>query len=352
MYFLLKTRRGIILIFLIFFLCGCGATYNRTEMIEGTYYPNGEVILFVFLGESCIGSQIKVNQSINFHELGDYEKNFFCMEHNKSKYKVVKAKLPHPRHTDFFYIPISELLSTGRFEYHVRSLTFGEWIEFHPFWSILIAIIFLIGIFNVAKVQNAILLRKQRLDEEKKLQELQKEQLRKEIEIQCRKDIVLDVLNNQYKETEREVNKTLIPTLINELYDIYIGLHSDNMNEIITDIGTDFYDIINAIKLELNRLKNLALSAQTKGFTDSDNEEYRYSTEVESEKMTKEKAFKIFEIDSNATKDDIKKAYRKLVKKYNSDQRTHYEDHIKEMLEDKMKELNNAKDYLLKLGLI
>lgn len=187
--------------------------------------------------------------------------------------------------------------------------------------------------------------KKRQADIEKRRQE----DIKKEIE--RRRNIVLDIVNNLYKDTQREVNKTLIPTLINEVDDINTGLHSDNMNDLIINGSlTDFQNIINSIESELNRLKKLALDAQAKGFTDDGNE-YTYSNENDN-KMTKEKAFELLGIKLTASREEIKKAYRDLVKKYNTDQRIHYEDHIKQMLEDKMKEINCAKDYLSTLGLL
>jgi DnaJ-domain-containing protein 1 len=186
---------------------------------------------------------------------------------------------------------------------------------------------------------------------EEKERRTREDQEKKEREIERRKKIVIDIVNNLYKNTEKEVNKTLIPTLINELYDIYTGLHSDNLNELIINGSlTDFQNIINLIKSELARLKKLALDAQARGYTDEERES-AYS-EDSNGKMTKEKAFEIFGLKQTATKEETKRAYRDLVKKYNTDQRTNLEDHIKQMLEEKMKELNNAKDYLSNLGLL
>ncbi len=202
---------------------------------------------------------------------------------------------------------------------------------------------------NEAKEKEQELAEKERIAKKERI--IREEEFRKEKEIERRKYIVVDIVNNLYKDTEKEVNKTLIPTLINELYDIYKGLHSENLNYLVREGSlTDFQNIINSIKSELDRLKKLAKDAQTRGFTDEE-KEYAYSEEKNG-KMTKEKAFEIFGINPSATKEEIKKAYRDMVKKYNTDQRTHYEEHVKQMLEDKMKDLNSAKDYLSTLGLI
>lgn len=165
-----------------------------------------------------------------------------------------------------------------------------------------------------------------------------------EQEIERRKMEIQNILYNLYKNTEKEVNKTLIPTLINEIYDIYKYLNSKKIEKSIhTDNTEEFNYIINSIKTDLIRIRNLALDAQKKG-----NKNYNH----ENITMTKERAFKILELNENATSDDIKKAYRNLVLKFNTDQRNHYEDHIKQMLEDKMKEINSANDYLKKKGFI
>lgn len=68
--------------------------------------------------------------------------------------------------------------------------------------------------------------------------------------------------------------------------------------------------------------------------------------------MSIEKAIEILGVKRNASKDEIKSAYRILVKKYNTDQRGSYEEHVRQMLDDKMKEINAAKEFLQKNGFV
>lgn len=56
--------------------------------------------------------------------------------------------------------------------------------------------------------------------------------------------------------------------------------------------------------------------------------------------------YEVLEIKEGVTKDEIKKAYRELAKKYHPDQ---YGDNpLKDLAEEKMRELNEAYDYLMK----
>lgn len=222
-------------------------------------------------------------------------------------------------------------------------------LEFlYPYWQI---IAFLFVILLGADFTIRYFEKKAKVKEIKRKSAIIEAQKKIEEEIKRRENIVFDLLNNLYRETEKEVNKTLMPTLSNELYVIYTGLQSDNMNDLINNgSSTDFQNIIDSIISELNRLKELSLNAQAKGYTD-DEEESTYQDEIDGV-MTKEKALHILELKADATNKEIKDAYRSLVKKYNTDQRPNLEEHIKIMLEEKMKELNSAKDCLSALGLI
>jgi len=203
--------------------------------------------------------------------------------------------------------------------------------------------------FDEKKEKERELVEKKR--QEAKENEIREEQIRKKKEIGQRKSIVQDIVNNLYKDTAREVNKTLISTLLYELQDIYDTLNSDNLNDIIIyGSSMDFQNNISFLKSELQRLKNLALEAQKRGYTD-DGKEYANSEESNG-KMTKEKAFEIFGIETTATKNEITKAYREMALKYHTDRWVNSPGHIKRIMEEEMKKLNNAKDYLSKLGLI
>ncbi len=58
--------------------------------------------------------------------------------------------------------------------------------------------------------------------------------------------------------------------------------------------------------------------------------------------------YKVLNIKPTATKKEIKEAYNQLVKKYHPDY--YKEKHMKELAEQKMKEINEAYDYVIKNG--
>ena len=216
-----------------------------------------------------------------------------------------------------------------------------------PYWQI---IAFLVLALLVADLSMLYFEKLAKIKERKYKLAIIEEQKKIEAEVERRKNIVFHVLQNLYKETEKEVNKTLIPTLIHELWAIYSGFHSENMNDLIINGSlTVFQDIINSMISELNRLKQLALEAQKKGYTEEGYTE-DFQSEENNGEITKEKALKILGLKQDATKEDVKKAYKTLVWKYNIDQREYLEDHIKELLTEKMKNLNSAREHLQNLG--
>jgi molecular chaperone DnaJ len=56
--------------------------------------------------------------------------------------------------------------------------------------------------------------------------------------------------------------------------------------------------------------------------------------------------YEVLEVKEGSSKEDIKKSYRELAKKYHPDQYTN--NPLKDLAEDKMRELNEAYDYLMK----
>lgn len=344
-------------------LMGC-TTFKRDDPSHiGTFYPNQPIRHVSFTKHDFWNSNNVISFSKPAEIKATGKMTWNSLIGNYYETALISPKLDH-LYGDYwistdgdYYATISWLQANGRIEYTGYKTSSSYFWEsgLGALTKILILIIsvylayVIIKSFIKANEKRRIQIEKLEIEEKERI--IREEQEKKEREIERRKKIVVDISSNLYKETEKEVNKTLIPTLINELYDIYTGLHSDNINELIINGSlTDFQNIINSIKSELTRLKKLALDAQERGYTD---EERQYGNSEESNgKMTKEKAFEIFGFKHTATKDETKKAYRDLVKKYNTDQRTNLEVHIKEMLEEKMKELNNAKDFLSNLGLI
>jgi len=172
--------------------------------------------------------------------------------------------------------------------------------------------------------------------------------LLREKEIERRKAIVEDIANILYKDTEKEVNITLIPTLINELYDIFTGLHSESMEELVINgsLG-DFQNITGSIKSELSRLKKLALEAQKRGYYTGEESEYENLSDS-SGIMTRERAFEILRLKQTASKEEIKKAYKKLSQEFHPDKAERATESIKKLAEEKFKEIKTAYDFLTK----
>ena len=64
--------------------------------------------------------------------------------------------------------------------------------------------------------------------------------------------------------------------------------------------------------------------------------------------MLKTKYYKILGVNSNATKEEIKKAYRELVKQHHPDKFTNASETDKKYHENRIKEINEAYDKLSK----
>ena len=94
---------------------------------------------------------------------------------------------------------------------------------------------------------------------------------------------------------------------------------------------------------ELNMLQSIA---SYMGITGSDYESIK-AMFVQTVNET-ENAYKILEIDPNATDDEVKKAYRDMAKKYHPDLVSHLGDEVREAAEKKLQEVNIAYESIKK----
>jgi DnaJ like chaperone protein len=63
---------------------------------------------------------------------------------------------------------------------------------------------------------------------------------------------------------------------------------------------------------------------------------------------TLEEAYKVLEIEPNATDDEVKKAYRKMALKHHPDRVATLGEDVKKAAEEKFQQINNAKDMIFK----
>ncbi len=130
-----------ILVMLLFMLVGCSgcSKYKRTELIEGMYYPNGVVKLEGRAVKSVDRVyEITISHPFRVSELGVLTPGWYeePWRNNHQPFDVGKAEISD---AGVYYIPVYMLNSTGRFEYHQRSITIKEWIRDHPIMTALLA---------------------------------------------------------------------------------------------------------------------------------------------------------------------------------------------------------------------
>lgn len=266
------------------FISSCNAKYKRIERIEGTYFPKGTVKLEGRKAESLDNKYIlTISQPLYFNELGNVFIHDFWNSEKKGGYEKIKDQIAGVLYYEAaktnipslgeYYIPVVMLKQTGNFEYHKRTLNFAEWIQENTILTIFICTILLILIivFSKRKMNYEQKLRTQMQKEAEllKLRKIREGVSSEESELSRRKDIVLDIVNNLYKETAMEVQKTSIDSLFFELQKILNMINSDVLNDaLINSNNTAFQSQIDSIKLELHNLKKLALNAQLKRHLD------------------------------------------------------------------------------------
>lgn len=158
--------------------------------------------------------------------------------------------------------------------------------------------------------------------------------------------ICLEKANQQYRAAMKlytvvaiEVNWTGSMPLIKEMEYDYEGLTSENLKSLLSNRKwDDFHDIVNEIMRDLQRLRELAIKYQEEGYKEGTNG-YRKESE-------EEKAYRIMEISSTASNEEIKQAYRDLALNYHPDNAVQTTLGIKKLAEERFKEINWAYDFL------
>lgn len=276
-----KHLSGMILMLTLLIGCQSFERYNPSPV--GTFYPN-EPIQGVELTKNDFfwsTHRISFSQPVKIAAVGIM--TWDNLNGKKSEVALLKSPkldhLPGDHYMDTegdYYANITWLKYNGRIEY-TGYRTAGDYF-WESGWGTLIKILILVILgylgFRTTKkyfqAEERKLVIEKNLKQEEEVRKKKEAQTKKENEIQRRKDIVLDIINNLYKETESEIGKTPIPipTLIDELFGIFNKLHSENLNDLIVNGSqTDYQSIINSIKSELNCLKKIALDAQSKGHT-------------------------------------------------------------------------------------
>jgi hypothetical protein len=269
-----------LIILMLGMLTNCTSFERHNPSPVGIFYPNQPIQGVSFMKDDFFHSENRISFShpVKIKSVGIMTWNSLTGE--KSEVALLESPQLDHLNGDFYintdgdyYANITWLKTKGRIEY-TGNKTSGDYF-WESGWGTLIKILILVILgylgFRTIKKYFKAEKRKRVLEKNQKQEEderkIKEAQIKKENEIQRRKDIVLDIINNLYKETESEIGNTPIsmPTLIDELYDIFNKLHSENLNDLIINGSlTDYQNIINSIKSELNRLKKLALDAQLK----------------------------------------------------------------------------------------
>jgi DnaJ-domain-containing protein 1 len=135
-----------------------------------------------------------------------------------------------------------------------------------------------------------------------------------------------------YEIAAKEIHNSGSGSLLRSLDRAHDGLFSTNWEQLLQKrLWLDFNDIMRGAELELQEMKRLASSSQQ-----TKEEPAPVSG------MSTDHALRVLGLQDGANADQIKKAYRDAVKKYNVDQRQSLEDHIRNLVEEKFKEINAA----------
>lgn len=169
------------------------------------------------------------------------------------------------------------------------------------------------------------------------------------------RDPVMGELKSLYNKTAKNVKLTNNSDIYLKLRKIDENIYRTMENNLFDQPQTwyvfcsdsDFDAFISKTRRELNELNQIA-----EEFIREARENAQRQRDNSRSQITKEKAFQLFELKTTASREEIRAKYKELVMKFNTDHRADLEEHIKELLDDKMKEINVARDFFRDNGYI
>ena len=151
----------------------------------------------------------------------------------------------------------------------------------------------------------------------------------------------MELAKSKYNETVRVATRSGSIALVQSVEQIHSYLNTTALTEFLcTKRWSDFKEAINEAIVEMQNLSKVAENYEN-------SEPETNDAPIQENGMSREKALKIFGLEDGCSSSEIKKAYREECKKWNIDQRQHYEQHVRKIMEDRFKDVNEAKDFLL-----
>jgi hypothetical protein len=179
----LSLDKLIFILSFLFCICGC-SSFERNEIVEGKYYPDGTVKLDCWKASNNQVYTLTTSEPILINEIGVYTLKFTELYHAsymrggfQGTFDAGKTEI---QDIGECYIPIAMLNNSGKFKYHKRTLNIIEWIQFHPYFSIFNLLILLVIISIWTNHKANIRQQNERETEERRLKQIREEQEAKE----------------------------------------------------------------------------------------------------------------------------------------------------------------------------
>lgn len=151
---------------------------------------------------------------------------------------------------------------------------------------------------------------------------------------------VIQEMDKLYLETAREVNRTSSVSMITESDWLGAGLQPENLPALLSvRKWEEFNQAASMMKEEMTALRE---RARKHGATRADSAD----TSAAPAGMTRREALRILGLSEDATFSAIERARKEAIKKFNVDHRQTLEPHIRELVEEKFKQVNMAFDFL------